>query len=49
MILPFSLSKPQRNGGFFIKRLFVVYQSVKLSGIQTGLYPRNGILGYNNR
>ncbi len=25
MILPFSLSKPQRNGEFFIKSLFVVY------------------------
>jgi hypothetical protein len=25
VILPFSLSKPQRNGEFFIKILFVVY------------------------
>jgi hypothetical protein len=25
MVLPFSLSKPQRNGEFFISILFVVY------------------------
>ena len=44
MILPFSLSKPQRNGEFYVKRHFAIYLGKKIYFVSKSDDPSNGIL-----